>query len=75
MNQAVQVINTLTELQSRKNVLQETNAGRVAASLTELAPSSNMGVLQRILIKVLLLANLAQVALREAESSSTTTLE
>ena len=65
--------NTLTELQRRKNVLQETNARQVAANLTELAQRPNMGVLHRILIKVLLLANLAQAALRETISSSTTT--
>jgi len=67
--------NTLTELQSRKNVLQETNARQVAANLTELVQRSNMGVLQRILIKVLWLANLAQAALRATTSSRFTTME
>ena len=57
-----QIENTPTELQRRKHVLQETNAMQVAANLTELAQRFNMGVLQRILIKVLLLANLAQAA-------------
>jgi hypothetical protein len=56
------LIHTPTELQSRKNVLQETNAGQVAANLTELAQRTKGGVLQRILLKVLLLANLAQAA-------------
>jgi hypothetical protein len=47
----------------------------VAANLTELAQRSNMGVLQRILIKVLLLANLAQAAWRATTSSRFTTME
>jgi hypothetical protein len=55
------LIHTPTELQSRKNVLQETNALEVAANLTELVHCTNM-VLQRILIKVLLFVNLAQAA-------------
>lgn len=63
---------TPTELQSRKNVLQETNALEVAANLTELVHCTNM-VLQRILIKVLLFVNLAQAALRETITSSITT--
>jgi hypothetical protein len=67
-----QIENTPTELQRRKHVLQETNAMEDAANLTELAQESNM-VLQRLLIKVLLLANLAQAALRQTTSSSTTT--
>ena len=66
------LINTPTELQSRKNVLQETNALEVAANLTELVHCTNM-VLQRILIKVLLFVNLAQAALREIITSSITT--
>ena len=45
----------------RKHVLQETNAMQVAANLTELAQRTNV-VLDRLLIKVLLLANLAQAA-------------
>jgi len=66
---------TPTELQSRKNALQETNAMQVAANLTELAQRTKRGVLQRIPIKVLLLVNLAQAALRRTESSSTITME
>jgi hypothetical protein len=57
-----QITNTPTELQRRKHVLQETNAMEDAANLTELAQESNMVVLHRLLIKVLLLANLAQAA-------------
>ena len=62
VHQINQLVNTPTELQMCKHVLQETNAMQVAANLTELAQRTNMGVLQRILIKVLLLANLAQAA-------------
>jgi hypothetical protein len=57
------LIHTPTELQSRKHVLQETNAMEVAANLTELAQRTN----------IILLANLAQAALRETITSSITT--